>query len=348
MSLIKKIKYISYNDKFSGFHKFQKQFILNIIKKNISDIICTNTFDFPIDFSINDFIEYQTENYEKNTLYIFNSIDYYYLTINATENNVNNITKFLELNNYIFFHYEVYTNDNLEQIGYLNYNSSLFSNGLIGDDRKDLICNFYKNANTVILQSHRNIEHLKQNYDCKNIVYFPCLGYSKINNFIPLLQTKKEIDLLFYGTISKTYTHRHDMILKLVKYSDKNNINFIYDETIYGSNKDEFLLKSKIVLHLPILLESKIAPSWCKIMELMCKKIFFIIEENDEIYKENLQNTIIFYKHNDFTDLTNKINYFLFSNEASNHRNEVVNNCYELVTNKYNIDEFVGNLISKY
>ena len=71
-------------------------------------------------------------------LYILNSIDYYYLTVNVTATNINTLNKFLKTKNYIFFHFEVYLNNNLEQIGYMKYNDKLILDGLIGDDRKEL------------------------------------------------------------------------------------------------------------------------------------------------------------------------------------------------------------------
>ena len=196
------IKYFSYyddtiNNKYCYFHDFQKKFLFNIIKdifKNI-DFKCVNTFKFPADFQskfdLNNIIENINKTDDSNNLYIINSIDYYYFTTNAKENNLNTIKKFFNVKRFIFFHYEVYINNNLEQIGYPSYNNSYFNDYIVGDKRKKLIIDIYKNAERVILQSFKNIEFLKLNYDCSNINYFPCIGHSSINKFIPLKKTMK-------------------------------------------------------------------------------------------------------------------------------------------------------------
>lgn len=354
--MIKYIKYFDYNDNndniYTNFYKYQLCFLLNIIKhiQNDINVYSLKTFNYPISYNnnpteqIENVMMEELENDNNDSLYIFNSIDYYFLTMNATKYNINIFNKFIKHVKYIFFHYEVYINTNLEQIGYLNYNDNLIPDGLISDNRKDFICNFYKNAKYVILQSYKNIEYLKENYDCFNVIYFPCLGYSEINKFIPIKKNNnKNIDLLFYGTTDINTPYRNNIIEKLKTFSIINNINFIHCKNLNGIEKDNVLSNTKIVIHLPIKYDSKIAPAWCKIMELMCKKIFFIIEENDEIYKSNLQETIIFYKHNNFNDLTDKILYYLNSDTKIN---DIIEDCYKLVKEKYNMDNFVKNLIS--
>lgn len=351
------IKYFSYNDgtinnKYCCFHDFQKKFLFNIIKVKFKNINLNNinTFKFPVDletnFDLNNIIEGIIKTDDTNNLYIINSIDYYYFTINANENNLSTIKKFFKLKRFIFFHYEVYINSDLEQIGYPRYNNSYLNDSIVGDKRKKLIIHIYKNAEHVILQSFKNIEFLKLNYDCRNIKYFPCIGHSSINKFIPLKKNNENIDILFYGVQDVNTIYRNKFIEKIKKYTDDNNILFINNKHLYGVNKDEILSKSKIVIHFPSSLECKNHQPWCKIIELMSKKIFFIIEENDEIVKAGLEHTIIFYKHNDFDNLINKINYFLFSDNANKLRNNVVEKCYKLVSNKYNMDKFISNLIT--
>jgi len=339
-----KIRYINYHqNKYTSFYNFQLNFILNILKSmNKFEILSSEEFNYPVEERLELFIKYELETDLNNTIYIFNSLDYYFFTVNITDDNKELFYKFINSIKYIFFHYEVYTSNNLDQIGYMDYEKSIISNGLIKEDRKRFIIHIYQNAHKVILQSYKNIEYLKQYY-INNIIYFPCLGYSKVNNFIPLQQKNKEVDLLFYGTRDENTPHRNNMIEKLIKYTDQNNINFVYDKFLYRDDKHKFLAKSKIIIHLPIKLESRKAPAWCKIMELMCKKIFFIIEENDEINKSGLQDIIVFYKHNDFTDLTNKVDYYLNNPLQINN---IVTRCYELVKTKYDMDEFIKNLIN--
>ena len=284
------IKYFSYKDntidnRYCAFYDFQKKFLFNIIKKvkNINTM-CVNTFEYPMDFKnkfdLNNFLEDIINIDDTDNLYIINSIDYFYFTVNAKEKNLNAIKKFFKLKRFILFHFEVYINKDLEQIGYPSYNNSYLENvnTIVGNKRKKLIIYIYKNAEHVILQSFKNIDFLKLYYDCGNIHYFPCIGHSFINNFAPFKKNDKKIDVLFYGTQDETTIYRNKSIKKIKKYAIDNDILFVNNTHLYGEEKDTILSESKIVIHLPIRFESKIAPAWCKIMGLMCKKIFFIIE----------------------------------------------------------------------
>ena len=79
--------------------------------------------------------------------------------------------------------------------------------------------------------------------------------------------------------------------------------------------------------------------SWAKIVELMCKKIFFIIEENEEIYNRNLQNIVCMSERNNINDIINKINFYK-NNEIE--RNKYIEKSYIYIKKNYNMDHFVS------
>ena len=153
--------------------------------------------------------------------------------------------------------------------------------------RKDIILKIIlKNSLINILQSYNNTNILKS-INILNHIYHPCLGYSEINQYIPLKDSNdKDIDILIYGNGMRLFEYRKNMYNKIKTYCVNNKINLIYAENLYES-KNDLLKRSKIVLHIPISKEAKIADCWCKIMELLCKKIFIITEENDHIISNN-------------------------------------------------------------
>ena len=150
---------------------------------------------------------------------------------------------------------------------------------------------------------------------------------------------EKEIDVLWYGNIcnSSFFTYRRTVIKEIGMYCFKNNIVFKKYDNLY-ENKNDVLSKTKIVIHIPQKKNYHVL-SWAKIVELMCKKIFFIIEENEEIYNRNLQNIICISKRNDINDIINKINFYK-NNEIE--RNKYIEKSYIYIKKNYNMDHFVS------
>ena len=70
------------------------------------------------------------------------------------------------------------------------------------------------------------------------------------------------------------------------------------------------IVTSKVIIYVPSYEKLRTFP-WAKTCELMLNKIFFIVEENDEMYHKNLDSIVVFYKHGDIKDLEEKIKYYL-------------------------------------
>ena len=196
---------------------------------------------------------------------------------------------------------------------------------------------FNKSLKTLVLNT-RNIRYLLDN-NINNFVYYPAYGFSNINNIVPLENKEKEIDVLWYGNIcnSSFFTYRRTVIKEIGMYCFKNNIVFKKYDNLY-ENKNDVLSKTKIVIHIPQKKNYHVL-SWAKIVELMCKKIFFIIEENEEIYNRNLQNIVCISKRNDINDIINKINFYK-NNEIE--RNKYIEKSYIYIKKNYNMDHFVS------
>lgn len=352
MVIINKISYFNYinniNTNFHNFHIFQSKFIINIFRNYGFNIIdqSLKIKDFPLDQE--NFLEKFINNFNfkenENVLFIFNSLDYYLITNNITKDNKENFITFLKKINYITFHYENFINNNLEQIGYPSFNGTCNNknNILINHERSNFQKLFFKNSLLNIIQSSNNVNIFKS-INILNYMYHPCLGYSEINKYIPLEENNiKDIDILFYGNGLNVYEYRTNIYNEIKTYCDDNKINLVYKENLYD-NKNDFLKRSKIVLHIPISKQAQIADCWCKISELMCKKIFFITEENNDMIDNKTINLFITYKHGNIEELINKINFYL-DIKNSKEKNKIIDNCYKYIKNNYNMDNCIKSL----
>ena len=216
-------------------------------------------------------------------------------------------------------------------------------------DNKDFTKMVFKNSITNLILNTKNIYYLYEN-SINNHVYYPSYGYSVVNNICFDLSYEnsfknKEIDLLFYGNYIDsnrkiTSKYRYDAINNIKRYCDMHKLNFKSFSNLY-EDKNEILKKTKIVIH--------IAPnknfhvfSWAKAVELMSKKIFFIVEENEELYLQNLENIVPYYKKNDLNDLYDKINYYLKNENICKKHIEI---CHNYIKKNYNMDKFLVELI---
>ena len=172
----------------------------------------------------------------------------------------------------------------------------------------------------------------------KNIKYFP----PYINISFKNIKKTKQIDCLFYGSIfPKLKDDYRNIMIDKINSNINSDINFTSCSNLYGDELIEKINDSKIILHIPSHDNLRNMP-WAKIAYLMENKIFFIIEENDELYNKELNNVIIYYKRNDINDLISKIYYFK-DNEIE--KNIVVEKCYDFYINKINKDILLEDLI---
>ena len=317
------IKYfIIDGEKWSYFYVDKLKMILNIFKKYTNNYtkIEINNYN-----SMTDFNNMNLNSCEKDDIYIFDEMSYAYLLmcfIIGDNETKRIIIEFLCKAKYMCFFCELFENKNLKTIGNNLYNIEFASL-------------FFKNASQTYLCDTKNINYLLMNNIYNNISYFPPITYSEINKIIPLIQKKeKQIDILFYGNIFKNFSHRNNIIEKITELTKTNNYNFVLRKDLFGDEKNDILSDTKIVIHIPSHKNLHSFP-WAKCGELMAKKVFFIIEENEEMYIQGLDKFVVFYKKNDVNDIINKIDYYL---KNINNCNDIINNCFDYISKKFNMD----------
>ena len=268
-------------------------------------------------------------DYQPDKLFIFEELSYNHLMLCYKFGNNENkkfIMDFLDNGNYICFFCELFENEELQTIG----------NGIKNFEFASL---FFKNAQKVYMCNTRNINYLYQNNIFDNIQYFPPLGYSKKLTYNINMNKKCYMnDVMFYGNILNNFTYRNNMI-KEVENICKDKYKFYIRDNLYEENEKNMLLKkTKIVIHIPSH-ENLHSFPWAKVCELILKKVFFIIEENEEMYIQGLDKLCVFYKRNDLQDLKNKIEYYLENKEK---RDIIINRCYNYFKGNYNIDNLLN------
>lgn len=261
----------------------------------------------------------------KNTLYIFDDLILKILSNTYLQNEIlkNEILETIKNINYIYICVELYYGDKLQYTGSGMTENFNFVKTFLKYSKQ----NYMLNTNNMALLLKENIRS----------IYYPCYSYN-INNEIEIKENKT-IDVLFYGNNPKNgfgyfFSHRSSILNELKKYSEQKNINCLILENVY--DKNELLSNTKIVLQIPNYKNFHSFP-WAKTLELMNKKIFFIIEENEEMYIKNLENLVVFYKRNNIENLFELINYYL---QNDYERNLYINKCYKYVKNNFNINIF--------
>lgn len=217
---------------------------------------------------------------------------------------------------------------------------------ITGYDRKTFDCEFLKMFfRSSILTLTSNLRSLKslKGENINNCQYYSVMGYSTINKIIPILPKTATIDILIYGSriVSKTYKYRTELIEKIQTMNSTTKYNLkIFDDNF---NFDSDLERTQIVVHVPSFPNLPHMP-WAKITTLQAKKIFFIIEENDEMYEKGLQPLTVYYKRNDIEDLYSKIAYYL-DPQNLNQRHEYVEKNFQYILTNNNMDERIPQII---
>lgn len=150
----------------------------------------------------------------------------------------------------------------------------------------------------------------------------------------------EKIDILCYGTLknNNNYHYRNIMFQNIKDFGKKTMRKNIISSYLWNDIKGEIINDSKIVIHIPKNKNIETFP-WSKVCILMKMGIFFIIEENKEMYEKNLENLIVFYKKGDFNDLKNKIEYYL---ENEMERKNTITKCLEYYQKNLTMTEFIN------
>jgi len=187
----------------------------------------------------------------------------------------------------------------------------------------------------------KNINYLCKHNIRNNIIYFTPIGYSEIIKQNIIKNKDENLDILFYGNIEDDFHHRTTIIEKIKQFSQTRNYNFVCRSDLYGDEKNTILQDTKIVIHIPSHENSHSFP-WAKVTDLMNKKVFFIIEENEEMYIQGLDKLCVFYNRNDINDLQQKIDYYICNPDE---KGIIVDKCYEYLKTKFNMDDlFIDNI----
>ena len=280
-------------------------------------------------------IDKELKDIDKNAIYFFNPINFASFLINTLDDNLKINLKSLKDKIYFF----------LKEINYITIWSEIMDENLfiIGYDRiccnKNFIQFFFKNSILNLCSNEISISSLNK-YDIKNNDYHITLGYSPINDLIPLnIDLNKTIDILIYGCDLNNFPYRRNLIKQIQE--NYKELNIVISDNLFDKNLDESLLKTKIVIHIPSHANLPQMP-WAKISILQIKKVFFIIEENDELFEKQLNNFVVYYKRNDISDLMEKINFYLDNPLKS----DLIEKNYEFII-KNNIDIKLPNIVNK-
>lgn len=203
---------------------------------------------------------------------------------------------------------------------------------------------FFTNSKLNIVSNQISLAALST-FGIRHNFYSLLGGYSEVNGYIPFENTSrtKSTDVIIYGTLDETYLHRNSIIEELTKINRLNNnkYNIVVTDNISDGVLDDHLLDSKIVVHIPSYPRLVHMP-WAKISYLFARKVFCIIEENDEMYTNPEFSHIPYFRHGDTQDLYNKIGDYI---QHPLKREQVVDKNYEYIKTYSNLDTTISNAI---
>jgi hypothetical protein len=163
-------------------------------------------------------------------------------------------------------------------------------------------------------------------------VYWCPYGYSKAYE-TNLPKVDEDIDILFFGSSNNI---REDFWNKLCNFKSLKKYKFVYLENTYGIERDEYIMRSKIVINL------KWSDRWSypplRALFAQCKKKMFMCHDPNggiEPYIEN-KHFISFKNIEHFEELIDK-----WLNDDKK-RNEFAMNAYEDIKENYNFTKFLS------
>lgn len=258
-----------------------------------------------------------------NNLYLFTPIDFALLLISITYC-LNEIIEFISKISYVILWQEIMNTD----LSIIGYN--------INDDQKYFIKHFFSSAKLTICSNMVSIESLAH-HKIFNTIYYIISGYSEINKCIPLHRKPTDIDILIYGTIHKSYIYRTNIINNVISYFK--NLRIEIKNDIFRDELDDYLSRTKIVLHVPSHSNLSHMP-WPKISSLQAKKVFFIIENNKELHDRQLNSIMVYYY--DIHHLFSLIETYLDDSK----RQEYVEKNYKFIIENSNMDIFIPKIFN--
>ena len=402
-----KIEYFSF--KSAGYHTNQKKFILNIF--NNEKVETEAKVCIPHHWKYYEYFWTFLKTYKSSvrTLWVLNAVDLYYMLSSCfLPEHFTLMEHFLKNTNYILFHYEVITNDTLNQVGceknrlsahpssgeyyFLSAETSeriknILNNNVDPGDNTVYV-NKIKRWFTIARDAQLNSDFLELNSDFlkkgselrkkiyqyaqyiftsllsnvryispynKNTIYQLPMGYSILNNYVPLIKSDSILyDVVFYGNLCKGYCgpewlpickYRMTILEGIKNKCEHEKLRYLYSDTLFDIKKNNILQKTEIVIHIPLMRNLRHIP-WQKIAELMSKKVFFIIEECEDMYELKLDNILVYYKRNDdwlitINNLFEKIKYYLHNKDEMKIK---IEENFNYIKKNHNIDEYIRNL----
>jgi hypothetical protein len=159
-----------------------------------------------------------------------------------------------------------------------------------------------------------------------NVVYCP-IGYSPAFE-TDLPEVEEDIDVLFYGSMT-------DRRKEIQERLNKMGMNILFVNEVYGKERDELIMRSKIVLNVKAYDQWCYGPLHCILSQ--CKKKFTLTEKGNGGYGPFVQDKH-FIEYDGLEDLEDSIWYWVKNDKE---RNEFAVEAYENIKSDINFTEFV-------
>lgn len=157
------------------------------------------------------------------------------------------------------------------------------------------------------------------------------------DNFTSKCEEKKDIDILFYGSLGGERNRRRDIVKAIKKYNPEYNF-YIPSKGVYDAGLNKLIHRSRIVLSLSTF-DFKETNQDPRVIPLICKKAFVINETiNDPVHQKIFDDLII---TGDAEELPYLCHYYLSHWNSVEIRERYVNQAYQWIINNYSLRNFL-------
>lgn len=244
------------------------------------------------------------KGYTSDQIFVFNSVDFCMFYVGALVGTIqfSDIVQYLPKINYIIICWQEVLTSDFYVVGYEKIPGF-----------QEYLLAFFRNSKLNIVSNQCSLDSLLS-ANINQSIYKTVSGYSEINDLVAFKETntEKPIDVLIYCTLHESYTYRMSMVEKLKEINKQNNnkYNIVISGDLYGDELDDHLRKAKMVAHIPAFADMVHMP-WAKITYLQVRKVFFIIEDNDEMYTKPEYAHIPYYIHHNAQGLYDQIQHYM-------------------------------------
>lgn len=202
-----------------------------------------------------------------------------------------------------------------------------YTENLHSEPLDDAVHLLLQHAQRIYVCRTSDISHLiRSSISFDKIIYLP--PFPPRNDAV-VHADEQDIDVLIMASPVPSSSYRQQMIATVQQHISR----VVIAES--AAQTEGLLPRSSIVLHIPHHHEHLHAFPWAETTELMLRRVFFVTQENEDMYIQGLESVVAHY--NTTNNLTQVLQHYL---ENPSDRAQRVEACYRMYTERFKIENY--------